>query len=185
MIDTGDRKTIRNPQKHDTDAKTSGYESDISMIVRISRTLQDAITGHAMAEYPYECCGYITGTDNSATWTAHRSRNIQNELHADDPVRYPRDARTAYVFDPESMERLLGGVFDDPNTRVVGLYHSHPDHPAYFSEKDSEEALTGWFDPEPFYFVVSVEAKDVRDIRAFRWLKEKDRFEMLKVEIVG
>lgn len=152
-------------------------------MIRMPRSVYEAMSAHATDEYPDECCGYITGTDDPATWTPHRCRNIQNELHARDPEQYPRDARTAYVFSQEDMTALFYGNFVPADARVIGFYHSHPDHPAYFSEKDRQEALTDWLDPEPGYLVMSVIKGRVEDMKWFQWAADRDTFDELTVEI--
>ena len=48
---------------------------------------------HARREYPNECCGFVYGAKDATT--ANRAVgcvNIQNELHAMDPVMHERDA---------------------------------------------------------------------------------------------
>ncbi len=160
---------------------------------RLPRTVYEGMAAHAVAEYPKECCGFLTGTDDPAnpanpvdseSWRVHRCRNIQDELHAKDPAEHPRDARTAYAFSRADMERLFFGEFDPPGARVQGFYHSHPDAPAYFSEKDRMDALTGWLDPEPGYLVLSVTKDAVSDIKMFRWVDDETGFEELPVELV-
>ena len=177
-------------------------------MLRLPRTVYEGMAAHAVAEYPRECCGFLTGTDgldgpdspddpngpvdpvdpvesiDPVSWRVHRCRNIQDELHAKDPAEHPRDARTAYTFSRADMERLFLGEFDPPGARVQGFYHSHPDAPAYFSEKDRMDALTGWLDPEPGYLVLSVTKDAVRDIKMFRWVDDKTGFEELPVELV-
>lgn len=151
--------------------------------IRLSRAVYDEIRAHAVETYPYECCGYITGTDDPATWTVHRCRNIQNELHARAPEQYPRDARDGYTFSKEDMERLFFGDFGDPDARVVGFYHSHPDSRAYFSDEDRKNALVEFLQPEPFYLVASVIDGTVRDIKAFSWVETRQTFQTHGVEI--
>lgn len=153
------------------------------MTLGVPLFVYEVMCAHAVADYPYECCGYITGTDEPETWVVHRCRNIQNELHERNPVQFPRDARTAYVFSEEDMERLFYGAFSPPDAQVIGFYHSHPDHPAYFSEKDRMEALTDWLDPEPVYIVLSVKEGTVRDSRAFQWIGDRQAFETLDLAI--
>ncbi|MBI4553765.1 MAG: M67 family metallopeptidase [Candidatus Latescibacteria bacterium] len=140
---------------------------------------------HAVEEYPSECCGYLTGTDDPASWVAYRCRNIQNELHARDPHQYPRDARTAYTFSKEDMERLFFGETSSPDDRVVGFYHSHPDHPAYFSDEDRTHALVDLIRPEPFYLVISVINRVVQGMRAFVWDEQQQQFQELEVQNGG
>lgn len=153
-------------------------------MLRLPRNVYDDMAAHAVAEYPRECCGFLTGTGDPASWRVHRCTNIQDELHADDPAEHPRDARTAYAFSREDMERLFFGEFDPPDARVLGFYHSHPDAPAYFSEKDRMEALTGWLDPEPGYLVLAVSRDAVNEIRMFRWVDDETGFEESPVERV-
>ncbi len=52
---------------------------------------------HARRDYPNECCGIVFGPkDGRDASRAVACANIQNELHAEDPVKHARDARTAY-----------------------------------------------------------------------------------------
>ncbi len=180
-------------------------------MLRLPRTVYEDMADHAVAEYPRECCGFLTGIDDlddpanpanpanpdgpanpvdsggpvdPESWRVHRCTNIQDELHAKDPAEHPRDARTAYAFSRADMERLFFGEFDPPDARVQGFYHSHPDAPAYFSEKDRMDALTGWLDPEPGYLVLSVTRDAVSDIKMFRWVDDETGFEELPVELV-
>ena len=57
----------------------------------------DAIYAHARREHPNECCGIVYGPKaQPSAARAVACVNIQNELHAEDPTRHTRDARTAY-----------------------------------------------------------------------------------------
>ncbi|MFL6129962.1 MAG: Mov34/MPN/PAD-1 family protein, partial [Mycobacteriales bacterium] len=54
------------------------------------------IYAHARREHPNECCGIVYGPKaQPVAARAVACVNIQNELHAEDPVQNPRDARTA------------------------------------------------------------------------------------------
>ena len=59
-----------------------------------------AIHAQAVREYPHESCGLVL------TRGAERRRDAVSqhpeELHAQDPARHPRDARTAYYIDPQT-----------------------------------------------------------------------------------
>jgi proteasome lid subunit RPN8/RPN11 len=46
---------------------------------------------------------------------------------------------------------------------VVGVWHSHPDHPARPSETDRNGAWEGWS-----YLILSVTAEGVPDLRSWR-----------------
>src|SRR5262245_49791041 len=103
-----------------------------------------AIHAQAVREYPHESCGIIL--TRGAERRLHPCRNIQEELHAQDPARHPRDARTAYYIDPQDLLRI--GRLEAEGFSVAVIYHSHIDAGAYFSETDRRQALFG---EEPIY----------------------------------
>ena len=103
-----------------------------------------AIHAQAVREYPHESCGLIL--TRGAERRVIPCRNIQEELHAKDPARHPRDARTAYYIDPQDLLRI--GRLEGEGFWVAVIYHSHIDAGAYFSETDRRQALFG---EEPMY----------------------------------
>ncbi|MBI2884045.1 MAG: M67 family metallopeptidase [Candidatus Methylomirabilis oxyfera] len=129
------------------------------------------IFAHAGEAYPEEACGIVIGKPgDSNTNLVRRCGNLANQYHEDDPIRYPRDARTAYIMDPRDLLRVQSEA-DAKGFEFVLLYHSHPDHEAYFSETDRELAL---FDGEPMwpqlrYLVVSVKNGKVSYFKVFGW----------------
>ena len=58
---------------------------------------------------------------------------------------------------------LIDRECDQAGLRIVGYYHSHPDHPAYASSTDSERSWAG-----PAYLIVSCVEGRVVDAKAFR-----------------
>lgn len=143
----------------------------------------EAIRTQAMDEYPAESCGVVLvrGEERRPL----RCRNIQNELHAKDPVAHPRDARTAYYMDPTDLLRM--GRLESEGFEVAVIYHSHIDAGAYFSETDKRQALLGQdpkttdpLYPDATYVVTSVVAatgegngqgrgREIAAVAAFRW----------------
>ena len=131
-----------------------------------------AVTAHALETYPEECCGVILGTDE-----VHRLENVQNRLHSTDPETFPRDARTAYTMDPKELDAVL----DHGQRRGLAfraLYHSHPDHDAYFSAEDRACATPFG---EPTYpgtaqIVVSVMNGSVGRVAVYAWTPEVEDF---------
>ena len=96
-------------------------------------------------------------------------RNIQDELHASDPVRHPRDSRTAYFIDPKDL--LTIGRREGQGYGVAVIYHSHIDAGAYFSATDKRNALVNDEPayPDTVYVVLSVVKGKVVDAGAFVW----------------
>ncbi len=126
-----------------------------------------AIHRHAVEEYPEESCGLILVRGPARR--LERCRNIQNALHAQDPERHPRDARTAYYIDPHDLLRI--GRLEGDGFSVAVIYHSHADAGAYFSETDRRQALMGDEPayPDAMYLVTSVVGGRVAATTAFRW----------------
>lgn len=125
------------------------------------------IEAQAVAEYPRESCGVIVARGDERRLLA--CRNVQDELHARDPERHPRDARTAYYIDPVDLLRI--GRLEGEGFIVAVIYHSHVDAGAYFSETDRRNALLGDEPcyPTATYVVTSVLAGRVDAMAAFRW----------------
>jgi proteasome lid subunit RPN8/RPN11 len=138
------------------------------MTLTISKTNLAALHAHARATYPEECCGMIIergGREEVAPVT-----NIQNELHAQDPQQYPRTAAIAYTMGREAAPILMGAERGDLSLRAI--YHSHPEHDAYFSAEDRKQAMGGWDEPnypQAAQIVISVRDGEVRATKAFAW----------------
>jgi proteasome lid subunit RPN8/RPN11 len=126
-----------------------------------------ALRGQAVDEYPHESCGVIVVRPGERRFL--RCRNVQDELHARDPERHPRDARTAYYIDPKDLLRV--GRLEGEGFGVAVIYHSHIDAGAYFSETDKGNALMGGEPayPEATYLVTSVVSGRAERTAAFRW----------------
>jgi molybdopterin synthase sulfur carrier subunit len=126
-----------------------------------------AIERQALEEYPAEACGVVMV--RGAERRLLRCRNVQDELHARDPRRYPRDARTAYHMAPE--DRLIMVRLEAQGFTPAVIYHSHVDAGAYFSDTDRRQALLGGepIYPDATWVVVSVVEGRVAGLAAFRW----------------
>jgi proteasome lid subunit RPN8/RPN11 len=128
------------------------------------------VRAQAEAEYPSECCGVVLTRDAAASdRLLMRCRNIQDELHAKDPARHPRDSRTAYFIDPQDL--LAIGRLEGQGYRVATIYHSHVDTGAYFSATDRQNALINGEPsyPDAVYVVVSVVGGRAAEAAAFVW----------------
>lgn len=128
------------------------------------------IRRQAEAEYPHECCGVIlVKAGGGGERIFQPCRNIQNEKHAEDPLHYPRDARTAYYADPRDIMNFMR--LESEGFQVSTFYHSHIDGGAYFSETDKRQAAPRGepLYPGATYLVVSVVHGQVVEARAFSW----------------
>jgi [CysO sulfur-carrier protein]-S-L-cysteine hydrolase len=134
----------------------------------IRKAILDVLTAHAGTAYPDECCGMIISRDGRDE--ALPVTNVQNELHAADPSQFPRTARTAYTMGAEAAPILIAA--ERGTVQLRAFYHSHPDHEAYFSEEDRQQAFGGWDEPsypDAAQIVLSVRNRMVGTIKAFAW----------------
>jgi proteasome lid subunit RPN8/RPN11 len=75
----------------------------------LERAALDDVLRHAREADPDECCGALVerrGRDE--VW---RLENVQDQLHARDPVANPRTARTAYALGHRDVARNQLSVF--------------------------------------------------------------------------
>jgi proteasome lid subunit RPN8/RPN11 len=150
----------------------------------IKRANFNQIVAQAENEFPFECCGLLIG--DSATEEVRRIANIQSEKHAENPSMFVRDARTAFLMDPKAHLAVMNEI-DRRKLNLTAVYHSHPDHDAYFSPTDRAQACT--FDPaEPdypgtFYIVLSVKNGKFARAAAFAWDAENKDFAETELQI--
>ncbi len=115
---------------------------------------------HAEADYPRECCGLILGVGDQVgaiepmvnVWVGEAGHSV----------------RDRYAIDPGEMLRVMLRSRDQ-GMEVIGIYHSHPDHPAEPSECDR---LCAW--PQYRYVILSVERGKVVDLGV--WVLENEVF---------
>ena len=136
--------------------------------MKLNKNIIDKIYEHALKEYPEECCGIITGTNDNQT--VHICNNIQNRMHAEDPARFPRDARTAYFINRTEFDSIISSSLKK-GENVLAMYHSHPEHEAFFSEEDVA-AQTVFGEPEfadALQVVISVMDRKIHGMKCFKW----------------
>ena len=138
------------------------------MTFTLSQPTLAAIQAHARAAYPDECCGMIIERDGREEVV--RVTNVQNQLHAQDPEQFPRTAAIAYTMGPEAAPILMRA--ERGELRLRAIYHSHPEHEAYFSAEDRKQAFGGWEEPnypDAAQIVMSVRHREVRATKVFVW----------------
>jgi len=140
--------------------------------VEFTEETMEAMRAHARQTYPEECCGMVV--QRGGKQDVVRVTNVQNELNAKDPEQFPRTAATAYAMRYAEVEPLLESAYRG-EIRLLAVYHSHPEHDAYFSEHDRAAAANWIGDPSyagAVQLVFSVRNGEVVDWKAFRWNAE-------------
>jgi proteasome lid subunit RPN8/RPN11 len=151
------------------------------MTYRIAPSLLDEIRTHARECFPHEACGFVV--ERAGGSAVVRVTNVQNERHAEDPERFPRTAETAFSMGPEAAPVLVD--HDRGRLRIAAIYHSHPQHDAYFSAEDRRQATI--FEepsyPDAAQIVVSVYDREVKAVKAFGWDDAQRDFVEIALEI--
>jgi proteasome lid subunit RPN8/RPN11 len=131
---------------------------------------------HARETLPEECCGLLVGPGPGRFEEIHRCRNDMTLLHQRDRASYPRDGTRAFHMSEIDYARIQQYA-EERGGRVTGVYHSHVEAGAYFSEMDQQFVLQPLFPfPDAEHFVLAVADRKVREVAAFRWLPDQERF---------
>ena len=120
-------------------------------MLRIDRTIHDAIVEHARRDHPDEACGVVAGPEGS-----------------DDPVRFvpmlnAARSPTFYEFDSADLLALYKQMAANDEEPVV-IYHSHTATEAYPSRTDVSYAS----EPGAHYVLVSTRDPEAAEFRSFR-----------------
>jgi proteasome lid subunit RPN8/RPN11 len=129
---------------------------------------------HAMRTYPDECCGLLLGTLSGEDKKLVDIRAVDNcwnqevahELKAESSLTKTR----RYWISTEDMLFVMREA-RGRNLDVIGIYHSHPDHPACPSECDRQLA---W--PQYSYIILSVIQGQARECYSWQ-LDETHQFQ--------
>ncbi len=99
--------------------------------MRMTRTVYEAIRAHGVETYPHESCGALLGRSTPDGWWIEATVKAGNS-RTDSPENRYRIAPAELVkIEREARRQGLS---------IAGFYHSHPDHPAYWSQTDFAEA---------------------------------------------
>ena len=142
------------------------------MIV-LPRDLRKRIADAAEAAYPDECCGLLVGR-------AEASGDRFVTRVAASPNVAEGDTRDSFVVDPRIQFDLMRELGDGPE-RIVGHYHSHPDHGATPSERDRQSV----FYPDHVWVIVAVDGGRAGDMTAHLFDAGRGRFREIPLRVTG
>jgi proteasome lid subunit RPN8/RPN11 len=137
-------------------------------MIEIAQNAWQTMVSHAERIYPNECCGVLLGHSGGVrrdvieamalenTWTGPQGDHY--EIRPEDLMQVEKDARARGL-------------------DVVGIFHSHPDCAAYFSETDLKNSCP-WYS----FVVLSVRSGQFDHARSF--LPDADQTEAEEEELV-
>ncbi|BAY48312.1 Mov34/MPN/PAD-1 family protein [Scytonema sp. HK-05] len=142
------------------------------------------MSAHAETTYPEECCGIILGNLTSEGKTVVEVMPTENAWNAETAAELPGDdtldysKRQRYAIAPQVMLQAQREARDS-KLNIIGIYHSHTDHPAIPSEYDQKLA---W--QEYSYIIVSVQNGKAGDIKSWS-LDDNHQFQQEVIEKLG
>ncbi len=154
------------------------------MVLEVLCQQIEAISQHSESTYPYECCGLLLGTLGNGIKTVVEVRATPNVWDAEAAELFIAEGSKGvnqlsnYAISPQTMLEVQKEI-RDRTLQIVGIYHSHPDHPAIGSQCDR---LYAW--EQYSYIIVSVMAGKAQEILS--WELDSDRiFQAEEIMIVN
>jgi len=139
--------------------------------LRLSKDVLSQIHLHGEQAYPEEGAGFLLGADEAervvqAIFPLSNSR--------EDAARHNRYLITPQDYLKAEMEA------DRLNLSLIGVFHSHPDHPNRPSEFDRE-----WAQPFFSYIITSVQSGKAVESRSWRLIEDRSQFVEEKIHITS
>ena len=131
-------------------------------MIHLSETIIGKIHADALQSFPNECCGFLFGIEQEENRTITSILQVTNISSEDQRRRFSISAS-----DYLQAEKLA----EEDDLSLLGIYHSHPNHPAVPSETDRLAAQ-----PYFSYLIISVIDGEVSHVRSWQ-LNENNQFE--------
>lgn len=132
----------------------------------LSKELLDRIHAHGEKAYPEEGAGFLIGNNGQ----------VENVLPLDnsreDGARHNR-----FLITPEDYLKAELTA-DKLGLSLIGVFHSHPDHPSRPSEYDRE-----WAQPFFSYIITTVNEGKAVESRSWRLVEDRSKFDEEEIRI--
>jgi proteasome lid subunit RPN8/RPN11 len=142
------------------------------MKIKISPEILNDIHVHGEESYPEEGAGLLLGSANRNSRVVTAILKLTNAR--EDGARHNRYLITAMDMMRGEQEAMKLGL------DVIGVFHSHPDHPNAPSEFDRDWAVP-WYS----YIITSVQGGEAVGSRSWRLTDERDRFDEELIQVLG
>ena len=129
-------------------------------MLHIPKNLFDKIREHGETHFPEEGAGFILGRVSDDCRYVEQLLPANNQFDADSRFR-------RYLIEPKEMIQSEMKA-EELGLEIIGVFHSHPNHPAIPSEFDRERALP-WYS----YIITSIHHDGARTSRSWRLSDER------------
>lgn len=136
-------------------------------MIRIQPEPWAAMIAHARTTYPNECCGAMLGSLDDGHKTVELAMPLENAFAGEQAARY--ELRPEDLLAADKAARSHG-------MDLIGIYHSHPDCDAYFSQTDLQNSCP-WYS----FVVLSIQRGEFH--HANSWLPNFEQTEAAKEEL--
>ena len=137
----------------------------VRAMLELSDEVLARIHAHGEDAYPEEGAGFLLGTD-SGNGTRAVTSIFPLINSREDEARHNR-----YLITPEDYLKAELTA-DKLGLSLIGVFHSHPDHPNQPSEYDRE-----WAQPFFSYIITSVNEGKAVESRSWRLAEDRSKFE--------
>jgi proteasome lid subunit RPN8/RPN11 len=135
--------------------------------MRIDEPTLGRLHDHAVEGYPHEVCGILASSAKTGVVVAVKP--LVNE-RADSPHNRYRVSGLTVMRAEQALEA--------EGYEIAGYYHSHPDHPADYSETDRDNAL-----PNLDYLITAIHDGAVADTKVWRLRDDRSVMDPVNLEI--
>ena len=122
-------------------------------MIRIEKTAWEVMVNHARSAFPDECCGAMLGRTDDGEKLVSVAVPLENAYSGEKKARY--ELRPEDLLAAEKEARRQG-------MDLIGIFHSHPDCDAYFSETDLKNSCP-WYS----FVVLSIKAGEFDHANSF------------------
>ncbi len=136
-------------------------------MIRVEPEPWSAMVAHAREAYPNECCGAMLGSIEDGQKVVRAALSLRNAFEGSQAARYELRPEDLLAADRAARER---------NMDLIGIYHSHPDCDAYFSQTDLKNSC-------PWYSFVVLSIRSGEFHHANSWLPNAEQTEAAKEEL--
>lgn len=136
----------------------------MSFRIRVHAAAQAEMNAHAERAFPEECCGTMLGHDRD-----DGVREITSVIAIENTKDENRKRR--YLIEPTALlaaEKTARAEGLD----VLGIYHSHPNHPSQASEFDRDHAMPFWS-----YLIISCMEGKTASVQSWRLRDDRSQFD--------
>jgi proteasome lid subunit RPN8/RPN11 len=137
-------------------------------MIEIESSPWDAMVLHAERTYPNECCGAMLGRISGDKKTVTEAVPLENAFQGEQGERYELRPEDLLAADKAARARGLD---------LIGIFHSHPDCDAYFSQTDLKNSC-------PWYSFVVLSIQRGKFHHANSFLPDLDQTQADREELI-